>query len=94
MRTGKWARLKTKVLHRDGWRCQYCGVGLRRDTATVDHLAPRVLGGTNTPSNLVACCVACNEDKADALPLEFLWVYGVRFRRDASTITNGRRAMG
>ncbi|WP_165253642.1 HNH endonuclease [Paludisphaera soli] len=75
----RWQRRKLHVLHRDGWRCQYCGVWMTRETATLDHLTPVAQGGSNLAWNLVACCLGCNQDKGDALPLEFLWVIGRRF---------------
>lgn len=29
----------------------------------IDHVIPRILGGTNDPSNLVTCCADCNVGK-------------------------------
>lgn len=62
-------RLRLRVLSRDGWRCQFCGIDLARDvdtllTATVDHLLPRCEGGGSTEDNLIASCVICNSLKA------------------------------
>ena len=37
-----------------------CGEDLADDDATIEHLVPRVLGGRDTPDNLVAACHACN----------------------------------
>lgn len=52
-----WSRLRRVVLVRDRYRCQYCG---RSDVPmTVDHRIPRVAGGTDAMSNLVACCARC-----------------------------------
>ena len=48
-----------------GSPCPKCGVVMVADyrsrfAATVDHVVPRILGGTNDPSNLVAVCRRCN----------------------------------
>jgi HNH endonuclease len=52
---------------RYGFRCGYCGVHETDIGAelTVDHFQPRARGGTNASANLVYCCHACNEFKAD-----------------------------
>ena len=33
------------------------------DTATIDHVRPRSLGGTDNLENLVAACYKCNSEK-------------------------------
>lgn len=71
------SRIKRGILHRDGFRCQYCG---RSGYLTVDHMIPVAMGGATDEGNLVACCLACNRDKADALPLEYLWVVGPEYK--------------
>src|SRR5262249_43951368 len=52
---------------RYGFRCGYCGVRETEAGAelTVDHFQPRSQGGTDEADNLVYCCHACNEFKAD-----------------------------
>lgn len=59
-------RLRFEILKRDGFACRYC----HRDKViiTVDHVIPRVLGGTDDPSNLVASCDDCNAGKSSTLP--------------------------
>lgn len=53
--TRAWRKLRAWVLVRDGYRCGYCG-----DSAnTVDHVIPRIDGGSDDPANLVACCWRC-----------------------------------
>lgn len=47
------------------WRCAYCAAAMTDDAAhpiaaTVDHVAPRAVGGRDEPLNLVAACRACN----------------------------------
>jgi len=57
------------VFARDGGRCAYCGIEVRRrrrglhrapDLATLDHLRPRSMGGALDLGNLVLACQACN----------------------------------
>jgi 5-methylcytosine-specific restriction endonuclease McrA len=57
------------IFRRDGGRCAYCGVPVRRlrkglsragDLATLDHVRPRSQGGRLEEGNLVLACRACN----------------------------------
>jgi 5-methylcytosine-specific restriction endonuclease McrA len=51
--------IKRWVLQRDNYTCAYCGdLGLE-----VDHVIPRMHGGRDIPSNLVASCSRCNNLK-------------------------------
>jgi hypothetical protein len=54
------------VLKRDNYRCQYCG----KRATTVDHVVPRCQGGASQWSNLVACCLGCNQHKSGRRPEE------------------------
>jgi len=48
--------------------CFYCGTA---DATHVDHIVPRVCGGTNDLLNLIASCLPCNLRKhRNRLPLE------------------------
>lgn len=59
VRAKGWAKTRLAILQRDGYECHYCG-----DVATeVDHVIPRVNGGTEDPDNLVASCMKCNRSK-------------------------------
>lgn len=49
-----------EIFDRDGWECRRCGS--HRDL-TVDHVVPRVKGGTDDPSNLQTLCGSCNSSK-------------------------------
>jgi len=51
--------------------CHYCGVAVRFDTSTLDHMIPIAEEGTHDPSNLVICCLKCNMRKADQPYAEF-----------------------
>jgi len=37
---------------------------------TLDHILPRSRGGDNSPVNIVAACIACNNRKANRTPAE------------------------
>ena len=55
-----WQRLRLVILRRDGYVCHYCG----GPADSVDHVTPKVEGGGDHPSNLVACCVRCNSERS------------------------------
>ena len=61
-------RTRYEVLRRDGHRCRYCGSHADDSPLTVDHVTPKSLGGSDSPSNLVAACKDCNAGKASANP--------------------------
>lgn len=47
------------------WRCAYCAAemvdaGEQPNAVTIDHVAPRAVGGRDDPLNLVAACLSCN----------------------------------
>ncbi len=47
--SGKWQKLRIQILDRDGWVCVVCN----KPAHTVDHIVPRVRGGSMwEPSNL------------------------------------------
>jgi 5-methylcytosine-specific restriction endonuclease McrA len=51
--------------------CAWCG-GYAN---TVDHIVPRIEGGTDSPTNLVAACQRCNSERSHQ------WVIPHRWRR-------------
>ena len=60
------------IYARDDHRCVYCGADLAAQVATLDHVRPRELGGSNQESNLVTCCLGCNSAKQDLPLMAFL----------------------
>lgn len=57
-----------KILERDDYRCQYCGLDGRASfenalVMSVDFLVPRARKGKKDAHNLVACCRPCNAIK-------------------------------
>lgn len=59
---------RRSLLARDDFTCQYCG---RKDGGlTLDHIIPKVRGGTDDWNNLVCCCTRCNNLKGNRTPEE------------------------
>lgn len=60
-----WIRREKRlaIYARDDYRCMYCQTDLAGDVATLDHVAPRELGGGNETTNLVTACLSCNSSK-------------------------------
>lgn len=61
-------RTRFEVLRRDDYTCRYCRSV--EGELTIDHVTPVALGGTDDPSNLVACCKDCNAGKTSTSPDE------------------------
>ncbi len=59
-------RTRFEVLRRDNHTCRYCHS--TDNPLTIDHVVPVTLGGTDDPSNLVACCRDCNAGKSSSAP--------------------------
>lgn len=73
------ARPRVLVLaQRDGWKCHYCSIDLGIGDETIvkrpviEHVLPRVQGGTNVLENLVLACSPCNGAKGPRTPVEWL----------------------
>ena len=65
----EWAALRTFVLERDNYTCQYCSK--TTGTMHVDHITPVGRGGSH-PDNLVTACQSCNLQKHSRTPEEWL----------------------
>lgn len=58
-------QLRFRVLHRDAFRCQYCGRSPREGAILhLDHVVPFSRGGETTEDNLITACDQCNLGKA------------------------------
>jgi 5-methylcytosine-specific restriction endonuclease McrA len=72
--TGQWIRpdARLSIYLRDSFHCLYCAKDLHnadpRDV-TLDHIIPKVDGGSNLPGNLVTSCKSCNCTRSD-LPVK------------------------
>jgi HNH endonuclease len=62
-----------RVLRRDGFRCQECGLEADLGTGMADlqlhHRVPFIIGGDNSAENMVVLCGTCHK-KADTLALK------------------------
>lgn len=57
-------KVRFEVLKRDGFRCAYCGRSSEEAPLEVDHIIPRVQGGSDDKSNLITACKECNVGKS------------------------------
>lgn len=57
--------LRFDVLHRDGFKCRYCGTSQEQGAVLhVDHVVAVANGGEDQLDNLVTACAPCNFGKA------------------------------
>lgn len=56
---------RRNLFKRDKNTCQYCGVKLSNQDATIDHVLPKSRGGKTTWKNCVIACVKCNNKKGN-----------------------------
>ena len=68
--TRRPAFTRFNVFLRDGFTCQYCGIGIPTEDLTFDHVIPRSKGGTTLWENVVTACGPCNLHKSNRLPKE------------------------
>jgi 5-methylcytosine-specific restriction endonuclease McrA len=61
---------KRNVYLRDNYTCQYTGVKLKPEEATIDHIVPRSRGGKSNFDNCVTCSKEINQRKGDKTPAE------------------------
>lgn len=60
-----WQKLRLTILQRDSYLCQACLTLGRPTPATdVDHITPKVQGGTDDADNLRSLCRACHQAKS------------------------------
>jgi 5-methylcytosine-specific restriction endonuclease McrA len=53
-----------RILDRDDYTCQYCGMPAPKVKLHVDHIIPVSKGGGNVDDNLVTSCTDCNLGKS------------------------------
>ena len=53
--------------------CYWCKNSLGSTTATLDHMIPLGIGGTNGTDNFVLACEGCNHDRGNAMPERTEW---------------------
>ena len=66
-RRGRYISFKTKirVVRRDNYTCQHCGVHLQDDEVEFDHIIPVARGGSSEEHNIRLTCFECNREKSD-----------------------------
>ena len=69
-RQGRSSTKRSRILARDGYRCQYCATRGGLFDLTIDHIIPSSRGGRTVAENLCAACFACNQRKGDRTPEE------------------------
>lgn len=62
--------LRYEILRRDNFACRYCGTRSPSVALEIDHVIPRIHGGTDDAWNLTAACRPCNSEKRDGIPSE------------------------
>jgi hypothetical protein len=77
---GVYGIYATLVLRLDP--CSYCAAPAPEGGNTLDHIQPRVKGGSNSWRNLTAACADCNRARGDMPPLVFLALRAARRQRD------------
>ena len=70
---------RKNIIARDDHRCQYCGT--TNSPLTIDHIIPRVKGGSDTWENFVTACKPCNQKKGN----KSLKQAGMKLRRKPDT---------
>lgn len=63
--TGVRPSKRNTIFVRDKFACRYCRTRPPIEELTVDHVVPRARGGSDRNDNLVACCMVCNQKKAN-----------------------------
>lgn len=66
-----------KVLERDGWSCQLCGIDTPRElrgtydnaSPELDHVIPLAANGEHSYANTQCLCRECNQRKGSAMPV-------------------------
>lgn len=80
---------KVAFMSRYGRNCQHCGVemadvvtdGRRGKVASIDHIVPKALGGSDLESNLTVCCCSCNTSKGKSELADFRQRRGSQMRQ-------------
>lgn len=66
-RRATYRAAKRRMLKRHP-HCNWCGVALREETATIDHVVPLARGGLDNANNWVLACAPCNHGRGSAMP--------------------------
>nr|WP_211173190.1 HNH endonuclease [Brasilonema bromeliae] len=61
------ASVRVSVLHKDSYKCVFCGRSSQQVQLEVDHIVPFSQGGSNNLNNLQTLCTDCNRGKGARL---------------------------
>lgn len=78
----EWYLLWQRIIHRDGRVCWYCKRRMSLlvgRSGTLDHVVPRVRGGSDHFTNLRGCCEPCNLSKGHELPRSDIGAHTCRY---------------
>ncbi|MBA4765344.1 MAG: HNH endonuclease [Erythrobacter sp.] len=63
----RWKKLRHELAAAQNFKCCYCKRRFGRKKsglgATIEHLKPKMCGGTNARDNLAAACLHCNQHR-------------------------------
>ena len=76
--------IRYEVLRNAKNRCELCGISTDVKAIEVDHIMPRIRGGSNDISNLQALCYSCNAMKRDRDDTDFRKVEATYKHREAN----------
>lgn len=83
------------LLEKWGRRCAYCGAGGL--PLEIEHIVPRIRGGSDRVSNLALACRSCNDEKSARTAEEFghpeVQTRARRSMRDASAVSSTRKEL-
>jgi 5-methylcytosine-specific restriction endonuclease McrA len=84
------------LLEKWGRRCVYCSV--EDVPLEVEHIVPKIRGGSNRVSNLALACRTCNQTKGSLTAEEFghpdVQKHALKPLRDAAAVNSARYAVG
>lgn len=84
--------VRFRILLRDDFTCQYCGVKAPEGHLEIDHIVARSLGGHDGAANLVTACFNCNRGKRDAvLGMELVDRFSKREANEALPVGRPKR---
>lgn len=62
---------RLKLWEENNRQCYWCKMDVDFENSTLDHVIPKLRGGTNDPDNVVIACIWCNNLKGSMLPDKF-----------------------
>ena len=87
--------MRCRLAEAQNWKCCWCGIHCRpesnhKDSATIEHVEPRSLGGADEWDNYAMACSACN-GKRGVLSVEDMIAGNFPKRQSEHTRKAGRR---